>query len=164
MLNKNVINKKGFTLVEMLLYLGLSALFIVIITEVLVATVDTKMDSQAFSYLESDYRYLALKLSRDINSASSISAPATTGQAAGTLTLVINGQNNTYTVSSNNLTLTNNNGVNKLNSSEIYVKNFQVTRLGTSGKYVKVTINLESKTRVQNKIKSKVLSFTVGLP
>jgi type II secretory pathway component PulJ len=156
-------NIKGFTLIELLVYMGLSAIFIVILTEIMVATVNVKLDSQSFSSVESDYRYLTLKLAQDISSASAISQPAAIGTPSSTLALTINGATNTYAVSNSRLAVTNSYGVNYLTSGETKVSNFQITRYGPAGRYVKVVLGLESATLVNGSPKTKTLSFTTGL-
>ncbi len=155
-------NSAGFTLIELLIYMGLSAVFVVIITEILVATVNTRLEAQAYSSLESDYRFLSLKLPYDLKSASAITAPTVIGTPATTLSITINGQTHTYAKVGDKLVVTNSYGQNSLTSSETKVTNFSVTRYGLNGKYVRLTIALESATLVNGQPKTKVLNFTAG--
>lgn len=154
----------GFTLIELLVYIGVSTAFIAVITEVLVASVNVKLDAQSFSYLESDYRFLTLKLSDDLSRAQTITAPANIGSPSSTLSITISSQPNTYSLADGALVVTNNYGQTKLTSSETTVTDFSVTRYGPAGNYVAISATLQSKTLVNGQAKTKVLNFTTGLP
>lgn len=125
--------QSGFTLVEMLIYMGLMASFLLVLTDVLVAILDVKAESTATSAVETDGRFINSRLAFDIAQATSISQPATLGASGGTLTMVVGGNTYTYSMSGTNLQLVNNLGTNNLNSSESQVSGLTFQRLGSVG-------------------------------
>jgi type II secretory pathway component PulJ len=129
--------KAGFTLVEMLLYMGLFSILLVITLQMFSSIFDVQLESEATSSVDVDAKYVMQRLSYDMNRASSITAPLSAGTSSATLTLVINNQNVTYSLSGTNLILTNSNTgtVDQLNSSDSTISNLSFVRLnGDNGK------------------------------
>ena len=104
----------GFTLTELLLYMGLTVIFLGVLTDIFVTTLDVKKESEATSAVEIDGRFILSRLMYDVNNADAITVPASLGESSTTLTLELDGVIDTFTFAGDNLTL---NG-DKLNSSE----------------------------------------------
>lgn len=137
--------KKGFTLIEFLIYMALLGMFLIVMTNILATTLETLTESSQASTIDSDAKYILARLAYDVGRASSLTV------SAGTLTLDVG----TYTATSGNLFL----GSDRLNSFDSTVANFTATRIGngTGKDTVKVSFDLTS----GNETKS--LTTTVGL-
>jgi len=155
---------KGFTLVELIIYFGIFSFLLLILTSVFTSSLTSQLESESLTSVEQDGRFLLLRLSRDIQAASSITTPTTVGQSSSTLTIVKNGQNNTYSESGGNLILTNNDGANYLNNFNTTVSDLNFTRIGNlNGKNtVVITFTIRSKTQVNGVLESKDFRTTIG--
>jgi len=117
---------RGFTIVELLIYSGLLAILITILTRLFTATVDVQLSSEATGAVEEDSRYIYSRLAYDITRADSIVTPASPGESSNSLTITIGPVFNTYSVSGSNLML----GTDQLNSSGTIISNVSFYRLG----------------------------------
>lgn len=156
--------QKGFTLVEMLIYMGLMAGFLLVLTDVLVAILDVKTESAATSSVEQDGRYITARFAYDVAQATSISQPPSLGATGEILTMVVGGNTYTYSLSGTNLQLVNNLGTNNLNSSESKVSGLTFQRLGNIGgkDTIKVTYILTSSTTRIGGSETRTFTTTVG--
>jgi len=135
---------RGFTLTELLLYMGLTVIFLGVLTDIFVTTLDVKKESEATSAVEIDGRFIFLRLMYDVNHADGVTAPAALGESSTILTLDLDGVSDTFSFTNDNLTL---NGA-KLNSSESKISAGSFQKLG----------NVDGKASVQ--IKFTVTSVT----
>jgi Tfp pilus assembly protein PilW len=94
----------GFTLVELLISMGIMMILLTIMTQVFSSILNLRQNSEAISPLAQDSRYLILRLAYDVGRASSISLPAV-GNSSSSMTLVISGQNYLYQLNGNSLSL-----------------------------------------------------------
>ncbi len=157
--------KKGFTIVELIIYMGLLSGFLLILTTMFLALLETQLDSEATSSVERDGRFIFTRLSYDVARAQGITSPAIAGGQSNSLTLVISGVPYTYSIISGNLVLTNDLGSNRLNSVETQISNLSVERLGnTNGKHtVRVRTTITSITQRVSGSEARVLESTFGL-
>ena len=159
-------DKKGFTIIELLIYLGLFTMFLTVTTTLFASGLDASSQSEAGSAIEQDGRFIISRLSYDIKRSQSIVVPSTLGGQSSSLQLTIASQNNAYSIDQNhNFILTNNLGVNALNSYDSSVSSFLVTRLGNVGKVedtLKIIITLQSKTKTVTGVKTKTFQTTVA--
>lgn len=95
-----MIIKKGFTMVEMLLVIGLMGIMMVILSQVFGAILTMKLKSEATTAVAQDSRYVINRLSYDVARASAISLPS-----PSTMILTIAGQSYVYTQLGESLTL-----------------------------------------------------------
>lgn len=121
--------KKSFTLIEILIYMGLMAALITILTNVFVTVLETQLESSSTSVVEIDGRYVLSRLIYDIHRSTSIVTPAVAGQTSSGLTLNISGINHTYTVTDGVLYL---DGAFRLTSIDTSISNLSFTRIGNS--------------------------------
>lgn len=156
---------RGFTLVELLVYMALLAIFLIVLTDILVSILNVRTESEATSLVEQDGRFIIARLSHDINQASTINIPATTGGSGGTLEIVINSDNHTYSLSGNKLQLTNVLGTNNLNGSETKVTSLNFQRVGnaTGKDTIRINMAIESTTVRPSGPESRIYQTTVGL-
>ncbi|MEI8232701.1 MAG: type II secretion system protein [bacterium] len=100
-----MIKKSGFTLVELLISMGIMTILIAILAQVFGAILLMRTKNEAVSALAQDARFVVQRLSYDMARSSSIASP-TVGNASDSLTLVISGVNYTYALQNNSLMLT----------------------------------------------------------
>lgn len=158
--------QKGFTLVELVLFMGLMLLLIGITTSVFTTAVNIQLESVSASSVQQDERYLVAKLKYDIERASAIILPATKGVAETTIQLSIGGLTNTYSVSDGNLQVTASGITNNLNGYDITVSDFSVTRIGNTGGVedtLTVSFTLTSKTKKDSGYESEDVQTTFAL-
>ena len=162
--NENI-GQKGFTLVELLIYMGLLAILLVILTEILVSILNVKLESEATSSVEQDGRYILSRLAYDINRADSITTPVNPGDTGDTLEIIIDGVSNSYSESGNDLQLTNGSGTNNLNSSETSISDLILQRLGNAGgkNSIKLQFTVISVAVKSGGAEQKIYSTTIGL-
>jgi type II secretory pathway pseudopilin PulG len=143
--------KKAFTLIEILIYMGIMTIFIVILGQVLSSVLDAQTDAQDISAVEIDSRYLLTRLTYDIRRSSAVTAPAH-GQTDTSFTLTIGGTSHTYSVNQGRLQLTANSVDSILSSWDTQVSNFSVTRIGnpTGRPTLQVSFTVTSDQETQN--------------
>lgn len=162
---KSIIKKKGFTIVEMLIYMGLLSVLLVSMTALFSSIIDSRLEAESKSAIEQDGDFLLARMFYDISRADTITTPATSGSSSPTLLLVIGGVTYTYQTANNKLQLTNNLGSNILNSESSNISNLSFARNGLVGSSSTITMSftLTSTTRANKGYEVKDFSTTVGL-
>lgn len=156
--------KKGFTLVELLLYMGLLAIFLVVLTEIFVTIMEVRLESEATSSVEQDGRFMVSRFAYDISRASAITTPANLGDTTSLLVMTVGGDTFRYAVSGGNLELTNANGTDNLNSSQSTISNQSFQKIGNSGgaETIKILFTVSSITQRAGGAETKMFETTVG--
>lgn len=157
-------SKTGFSLIEMLLYMGIFSILLITLMRFFGSILDVKLESQATSAVTQDGRYIISRLSYDIHQASSIVSPAI-GNSAPSLQIIVNGTNYTYSLDGdNNLLITTPTAVDQLNSADTSVPTITFTTLGNSGGKSTVQINLDVKSKALRREINQTETFktTVG--
>lgn len=113
----------GFTLVEILIYMGIMAVFVTVLTNIFLSVLETQVESSATSLVEVDGRYVLSRLIYDIHQAAGITTPASPGQSSSSLVL----NSHSFDVSNGALLI---DGTDNLTGVDTTVSNFSVTRLG----------------------------------
>jgi prepilin-type N-terminal cleavage/methylation domain-containing protein len=99
--------KPGFTLVELLLSMGIFTILMTIIFQVFLSVIETRLSAEAASATTQDAQYVYSRLAYDISRSSAVVTPASPGQSSSTLQLTINGTSYTYAIDgSSHLNLT----------------------------------------------------------
>lgn len=126
----------GFTLIELIIYMGLITTLLVITSQIFFAVLDVQTESEANSAIEQDGRFILARLSYDFNESTLITTPLNLGDTSVTLSL----DNGTkiYENTNGNLLL---NG-SQLNSTGTTISNLLFTRLGNSGVGKKNTVRI----------------------
>lgn len=160
-----VLNKTGFSLVELLIYIGLLAILMTILSRIFTGIIDVQLSSEATGAVEEDGRFIYARMAYDIGRAQSVVSPVNLGDVADTLILQIDGVTNTYNVSSNNLVLTNAYGSSQLNSVGSVISNLSFQRLGNvNGKdSILVTYTVTSTTVNIRGADTKTIETTIAL-
>lgn len=155
---------RGFTLVELLISMGIMTILLVILTEVFGSILNMRVGSEAVSAIAQDSRFVLSRLSYDVGRATSITTPAI-GQDSSTLTLVIDGVDYVYSLSGNNLTLSVNGGASSVvNSNGTSLSALTFTRNANLGTKNNITLNATLvATTKQPGVESNERSITTSL-
>lgn len=162
---KKINNQKGFTIIELLLYMGIFSILMFVLFQLLISIFDVQLESQSTASVSRDGRYILNKLSYDIQKATSITTPAIGGQSQ-TLVFSDSVKIYTYVISNGNLNLTTNPGTtDQLNSFDTTVSNLNFLRLADSvseNDSVTVSFTLTSKVLRRGGTSSASLQTTIG--
>ncbi len=142
---------KGVTVVELLIYLALLAIFLTVLLDVFITTLNFKLASESVSALNQDTRYILAKLSYEIYNADTVGIPANFGDTASLLEITKGGMLYTYTVNSGDLILTSGGVSAKLNGNDTQVQSISFKRLGSSGGCPTIQVNLNMQSRIITK-------------
>jgi hypothetical protein len=156
---------KGFSLIEMLIYMGLLTVLVGILSMVFASIVDVQLQSESASSVDQDGRYILSKMLYDIKSTSSITIPASPGDTSATLQMQVNNITYTYSLDgSGNLQLSNNYGTNVLNGYDTQITGLSFQRLGAgdSNDTVRMTYTLSSRTSPHGHAASKSFQTTLS--
>lgn len=130
-----VIKQTGFTLIELILYIGLLSSLIVVMSQIFIAILNVKIESGSVSVVQQDGTYIASRIAYDVHRASKILSPLV-GQTGSVLSLDIveNGVDKTYqySVSGSALVLSDGTNTDVLEGSRSAISQFSVTRTGNS--------------------------------
>lgn len=121
--------KRAFTLIELLIYMGVIGTLLTLLGTILVSTLNLQLESQATSVVEADGRFLLARLGYDLHRADSLISPAAAGETTSSLTISAAGQTSTYSVTAGSLLLTTPTSSLPLNSFATQVDSFSLTRL-----------------------------------
>ncbi len=150
-INTDKNKKKGFTLVELIIYMGLLSALLVILSQVFTSIISAKLDSESRASIDQDATYLISKLTYDISRATAISSPSTFTACTSSCSLQISigGVSNTYSINSGNLRIVNNLGTNVLNGYNTSITAFNLTRIGngvtpTNTDTIKINFTIQS--------------------
>jgi prepilin-type N-terminal cleavage/methylation domain-containing protein len=97
--------QSGFTLIEMLLYMGIFSILLLVLMQILTGILSVKAESESTSSVAQDQAYIMNRLAYAIHRASLIETP-TLGDSGSTLHLTGNGFDETYTTQDNTLVMT----------------------------------------------------------
>lgn len=159
----------GFTLVELLIYMALLAIFLITLTGIFVNILEVQLESDATSAVDQDGRFILARLNYDINRATSVSTPSSFGSPGiNNLSILISGDTYSYATSGENMQLTNILGTNNLNSSETTVTNLNFQRIANTSipgtrDTIKIQFTINSKTQRAQGAETKTFTTTVGL-
>lgn len=117
MASKKIKKGSGFTLVELVIYMGLFSGFLLILSNMFISVLSIGIESETTSSVSQDTRFLMARLSYDMNRADGVIFPTTYASPSGSLVLSINGENYTYFLADEKLMLSNNAGTYALNGS-----------------------------------------------
>lgn len=157
--------QKGFTLVELLIYMGLLSILVGILSTIFVSIIDVQLNSRATSNVEQDGRFILARLTHDIQSASSIVSPNAAGGSGNSLQIHVDSTNYTYSLNNGNLQVTSGSEVNNLNGVNTRVSGLTFLRVGDGDNDDTVRINFTvSSTTSGPNTESRSYQTTLGLP
>jgi type II secretory pathway component PulJ len=102
-----LLNQPGFTVVELLLYMGIFSILLVVLMQIFTSILSAHAESQATSQVQQDGSYILARLTNDIHKASTVVAP-TLGTTGQTMRITGSGIDETFSQNGTDLKLTNN--------------------------------------------------------
>jgi len=163
LLKKN--SSQGFTIIELLVYMGILSILLFILTDIFVATLNVKSESESQAAVHQDGRYILAKLMYDINQASSVSSPSYSTYS-DSLTIVINNSVKTYNSLGDKLYITEDlTESNLLNSIDTQISDLKFTNLGNNPGKSTIQISFTLTSKMIKNTGPEVESFqtTIGL-
>jgi len=156
--------KQGFTIVELLLYIGLFSILIYVIMNIFATSLDLKSRSESVSMVHQDGRFILQKFMTDINNANSIIIP-NLGSSGSTLQIVLYGVLRTYQLNNNTIELIDNTDTYQLSSFGTDVTNLSFTRIGSiNGKNtIKISFTLQGKANFNPGQETENFQTTIGI-
>lgn len=157
------IQTRGFSLVELLIYMALMSIFLLVLLDVFTTTLNTKLSTQSTSALSYDSRYILSKLAYDVNNADSIASPAI-GATSDTLQLVASGSTNTYSIINGNLVKTSGGVSMSLNGNDASLDAISFKNIGNAGgkPTIQVIYTMRSRIIVSGGTQTQTINTTVG--
>jgi len=158
--------QKGTTIIELLIYLALLTIFLTVLLDIFVTTLNFKLQTESTSALNQDTRYILGKLSYDIYNADNVSVPANFGDTSLSLTLTTAGVPETFAVSGGNMVLTTGGTSMNLNGKDTNIQSVSFKRLGDSSGKPTFQINLTLVSQITTKggtNNTQTVQTTVGL-
>lgn len=134
--------QRGFTIIEMTIYIGLMSILILVLTRIFISALDTQVESESVTNVQQDGRFILARLNYDISLASSVTSPASMGAQASSLTLVRDGQTITYSLANGDLTRTDSQGSARVNYENVDVEEASFQKIGNTGGKPTVVVNL----------------------
>lgn len=132
--------KKGFTIVELMLYMGLLAIFLTVISQIFVASIDTQLESESQSSVQQDSKFILARMQYGLENATAIIEPSESGSSSSQLQFITDGITQSYQLTGQSITFTDNGNVNQVNSVNTTASNLQFTRRGTVGGKAFITV------------------------
>jgi len=159
-------NQKGFSLIELILYMGILSILIVALFQLLTAIFDIQLESQTTSAVSTDAGYILNKLEYDISRADSINVPGV-GNQDQILELTIGSDTFTYSLLNDNLMVDENPAAtqDQINSFNTKVTSINFHRLSDNlGNLESVTIDftLESEALRRGGVETESFRTTIG--
>lgn len=156
---------RGFTLIELVVYLGVIMIFFLVLTDILTSVLNTRLSSQSNSQVAQDGRYIYTRLVYDIERADSISLPLNIGDTSNSLQMSISGTPYTYSLSNSNLILTVSGSSEQLNSVDTSISNLSFRRIGNANGKNTFQILFTVTSRITNRglTDSQAFQTTAGL-
>ncbi len=159
--------KKGFTLIEIAIYMAILSIFILVLTDILVAIFNTQLSTQSTSSVAQDGRYIYSRLIYDINRADFVTLPASLGDVTNSLQASISGTLITYSLASpsGNLQINDGAGTYDLNSPDDKISSIQFKRIGNVGgkNTFQINFTVTSRIKLNGKYDSEDFQTTAGL-
>jgi len=163
---RNTKKRSGFTLVELLIAMGILTILMTIIMRVFLQIIEMRLEAQADSAVAQDSRYVFSRLAYDISRASSVVTPANPGDETTSLVLDIGGTTYTYAVDTDGrLTLSDGVNTNEVTSEGSRVTSIGFTKRGDGAQIESVSVNiyLESKIQKVNGPSTFEIITTIGV-
>ncbi len=156
--------QKGFSLVELLIYMALMSIFLMVLLDVFTTTLNIKLVSESTSAISSDSRYIFSKLSYDINNADSVILPVP-GATNTSLQIETSGLTATYTLDNGNLVKTAGGVSMNLNGIDTKLDSISFKNIGNPGEKptIQIVYTLRSKVIIQGRgTEIQTVNTTIG--
>ncbi|MFH0772741.1 MAG: hypothetical protein V1922_00295 [bacterium] len=159
------INKKSFTLVELVVYVGILSLLLIIFIDMFALLVNKQLETESLSSVQQDALYLLSRFSYDFGRAKDISFPSSPGTPSASLRLLIDSASYDYYATSSGIVATSSGYINQLNSADTTISNLSFQRLGVgnSKDVVQIKLDISSRAKKQSGYEVTHFSTTLGI-
>lgn len=158
--------QKGFTMIEMVVSLGILTILVGILSNLFGSIIDVQLSSKSTSSIDQDGRYIMAKLNYNMGNASSIIGPATPGSSASAIVKnSTDSINYTYNLNGGDLEMASSGATLKLNSADSSISDLIFTRVGIGGSSdtLQVKFTITSKTVLKGRPQIQTYQTTFGL-
>jgi Tfp pilus assembly protein PilW len=90
--------QRGFSLLELLIYIAVIIVIMLVLTSILIAISRSNTTSNAQTDVSSNIRYAAAEISSDIRAATAVGTPATAGASGASISMTVSGGTVIYCV------------------------------------------------------------------
>jgi len=144
---KRIGNKKGFTLVETLVYFTLLSIILLILTDLFLTISDSFLEARARGKLEIEGERTLRRMTYDIRRTDSVISPPNPGDISSTLELDVNGITLIYSLNGSTIEL-DDGSVNSVTGNPILVQQLTFANVSTASAKptIKINFSLESTT------------------
>ena len=158
------LKKNAFTLIELLIFMGIFSGLTLVCTQLLASVLEVQTESKTLTNVQLDGNYLSSRISYDLTRADSIDLPASLGDQTTSLQLTIDGGTYSFSLNNGNLILTHPGGSDALNSYDSVISGLTFLRLGNSNGKNSIRINYTVTSRTQKASGSEAKSYqtTIG--
>lgn len=158
--------KKSFTIVEILIYIGILSVILLVFAQLFVSLAGLRTENEATSNVQQDSGYLINKFIYDIHQAKTINVPVNPADQSNVLNLTINGITYNYsTDSAKNLIMSDGTTNYQLNGYDTNIPAILFTRIGQGDNHDVIKISFTVVSRVFNSAgyESQTYETVVGL-
>ena len=155
--------KKGYTLIELLIFMGMFSILLVVMTNIFSQIMDVRRESESVSSVEQDGNYILNRFIYDISRASGINIPNAVGVTNTVLDLTIDSTNYVYGLNNENLQLTANSQTYQLNGTNTTISNLSFKRIGNDDNKDTIQLNYTVTSPGPSGPETKDYQTTVGL-
>lgn len=157
--------RKGFTLAELVIYMGILSLLLVIFVDMFAILINRQLETESNSSIQQDTSYLFSRLNYDFGKAKNIISPVVLGSTVSSLELQIGSTPYSYYLFDGNLVSSQSGIIVQLNSSETSISNLTFRRLGMGDKndVIQVMCDIVSKVKKQSGNEIYHFSTTFGI-
>ncbi|MCJ7740757.1 hypothetical protein MUP32_05615 [Candidatus Microgenomates bacterium] len=154
----------GYSIIEVIIYIGMLSVFITVLTGIFVSTIDAKLESESISDIEQDGRFIVAKLAYEINRAQNIETPAL-GITGNTLQITVDSLAESFALANGKLHITKSDNTYDLNGHGTAISNLTFQRLGNiNGKNsIKMTFIITSTTQRVTGPETKTFQTTLAI-
>lgn len=159
----------AFTLVEMLIYMGLLSILTLIFTGLFTNIIDVQLESQSQGSTFEDGNFIVSRLSYDVLRSTEVVTPNSPGQTSNALTLKINGINYQYSLNGQNMEVSSTLGTFRLNGFDTSASALSFQNISnnpsesTNSATIRTYFTLTSKTVRQKGPEVRSFRTTLGL-
>lgn len=154
-------NQAGFSLIELLIYMGLFSGFLLVLGALFVSTLEAQQDASTSSHSDQDSWYVLSRLQHDLYQATSVVVPSNLGEQNSSLILDLDGSQVTYSLIENKLAITKNSESTSLVSEHVSVSNLSFTRLGNEGGTSSIIVEMQLQNSTDDQ--KKDINIVVGI-